>query len=253
MKLLLHLLILQIIVFSPSLMAQENSIMLFNHCNKYPKEDQGVRVFMRDVAQEFGRRLSVSVNHFSAPIKRCLGMLMTGEADFMLYANPADDRVDFMDFLHPSDVSDVVFMVRKEDGDWVHSLLDLQDKKLGLVNGYRYFPELHADTSINKESVVNPTQLPKMLMAQHIDAFVTFEGIANRSMFDYPNIMIASYRVSHFLTSFIVISKASPLHQRLGEVERVIVAMIDDGFVETTLEQYIPGMKSPFSKNPNLK
>ena len=87
---------------------------------------------MRDVAQELVRRLNGSVNHFSAPIKRCLGMLTTGEADFMLYSNPADDRLEFMDFLHPSDTNDVIFMVRQEDGDWIHSLADLKDKKLGI-------------------------------------------------------------------------------------------------------------------------
>lgn len=255
MKLLFSLLMLQILVCnSVSVRAAEDLASApFKHCNKYSRSDDLVSFFFKDLAQELGRRLNASVEHVEVSKKRCLALLKTGQVDFMLYDHITDELSGSMDLIHSSNIDNVVFMVRKKDGDWLLDYTDLENKKVGLLEGYSYFPTLNGDSGINKFIVMSSTQLPKVLLGGRVDVFVTHQSKANDILLSYPDIVKASYNVSDFEMGFIIISKESPLHHRLGELKRIAFSMLNDGYVEEKIKKHIPNVISPFSKNPILE
>ena len=225
----------------------------FIHCNKYSRTDDSVSFFFKDLAQEIGRRLNASVEHVEASKKRCLALLKTGQVDFMLYDHVTDESTKFIDLIHSSNIDKVVFMIRKEDGDWLRDYTDLENKTVGLLEGYSYFPKLNSDSEINKQLVMNPEQLPKVLLGGRVDTFVTYQSKENDVLMGYPDIIKASYDVGHFEMGFIIISKKSLLYQRLGELKRIAFSMLDDGYVKAKIKKHIPNVISPFSKNPVLE
>ena len=253
MNLLLRILMLKIILLSSTLVVADETIKpTFQHCNKYSLSDGGLTTVLNEIAQELGRRLNASVENLNAPIKRCLSMLKTGEVDFMFNVLSTEERSKYVDYILPSDGVDNVFLVRKSEGDWLHSFSDLKSKSIGLVEGYFFITKINTATDIKKQFVVEPTKLPKMLLSGRVDAFVLDEGRANKVLLDYPSLIKATYREQHVQRNFIGISKVSHLHHRLDEVKHVILAMIDDGYIHERLEQYMPGLKSPFSKSTKL-
>ena len=253
MKQLLQILMLQSILVSSTLaVAEESDTHSFKYCDRFLTTNDPRKIFVRDIAQELGRRLNVKVENFNAPIKRCLQMLKTGEVDFILYSHITDERSEYVDFIIPSNGADVVFLVRKSEGDWLRSYSDFNNKTLGMVDGYDYISTLDTATDINKQFVVDATKLPKMLLSGRVDAFLSNQGRARNILLDYPSIVKATYRESHFQRHFIGISKESPLYNQRDQVKHTIVGMIDDGYVDTILEQQLPGFISPFPKSPNL-
>ena len=253
MKLLLHLFMLQIILLSSTLVTAEDSVVAsFQHCNKFTSADDAIGHLSRDIIEEVGRRLNASIKHVKAPVKRCLSMLKTGEVDFMFATQITADRSIYADFIHPSGGDKVVFLIRKEDGSWLNDYSDLKNKTLGVINGYNYFPKLNRDTSLHKQIVMNPKQLPKILLARRVDSFVTYKARADKILLEFPDFAEASYSVNHIEMGFLAVSKESPLHHRLEELERVVLNMIDDGYYHKKMDEHIPGVKSQFSKSPNL-
>ena len=252
MKLLVRLLILQVIALnSAQVVAYDSVAASIKHCNKFYATDESMSYLSRDLAQELGRRLNTTVVDVKAPIKRCVELMKTDQVDFMLYAHKTDERSKYMDFIHSSKNEKVVFMIRRKDGNWLRNFSDLKTKTLGMINGYNYPSQLHADIDIHKLLVMKPKQLPKILLAGRVNAFVTFQGHAHTIAVAYPDIVTASYDIEHFDMSFIVINKASSLYQRLDEVKRVSLNMIGDGYFDMKLEEYLPGAISPFPKNAN--
>ena len=253
MKLFPLLLMLQIIVISPTLVAAEDLVApTLQHCNRYTSTDDRISYFFQDLAQELGRRLTASVEDMNVSMKRCIRMLKTGQADFMFAAHNDDERSKFMDFIHSTSTDSVVFMVRKEDGDWLRDYSDLEDKKVGLLGGYSYFPKLNTDNDIDKLVVLNQAQLPKILLRGRVDSFVTYNSIVGNILLGYPDLAKASFSVDHFELGFITISKESPLHHRLDELESIVLSMIDDGYIDLKAEEYLPGVILPFVNNTLL-
>ena len=157
-----------------------------------------------------------------------------------------------MDFIHSTDEEKVVFMVRKKDGDWLQNYSDLDNKKVAMVNGYTYFPRLNTDTELNKKLVMSATQMPKILLAGRVDTFVSYKGVGKNILSRYPDIIQASYTEGNIKMSFVVVSKKSPLQQRLDQLKVVVQDMVNDGFVDAKVEQHLPGAISPFAKSSNL-
>jgi polar amino acid transport system substrate-binding protein len=251
--LLLRVLLLQIILLSSTLVAEENPVVsTLQHCNKFSSKNDLMGYLSRDLALELGRRLSAPVMHVTAPLKRCLGMMKSGQVDFMFAPHISDERAIFMEFIQSSKVNQIVFLIRKKDGDWLHNYSDLANKTLGVVDGADYFPKLNTDNKLNKQLVINPTQLPKILLAGRVDAFVAYKATARDILLAFPDIAQASYNVGDITMGFLAISKESPLRQRLDELNRIIVSMIDDGYYDKKIEQYLPGVILPFSKRSSL-
>lgn len=259
MKLLLCLLMLPTALFSSVLLAKESPAPVsFQHCNRFfvdnssSDKDDALGYITRDLAQEIGRRLSLSIVDVKAPIKRCLRMLQSGEVDFMLLVQITNERSKFIDFVLPSDSEfNVVFMVRKEDGDWLRDYEDLNDTALAIVNGYNYFPKLDGDNSVNKLRVSSPAQLPLVLLANRVDSFATYQGFAKDISIRYPNIIKASYSYSYGEMSFLGISKSSSLHLRLSELNRIIQDIVNDGTAAKIKNNYSPELFLPYSQNAN--
>ena len=207
--------------------------------------------FSQTLAYELGRRLNASIVDVKAPIKRCLAMINTGQADFMFITKMTDQRTDYMDFLIPSnDDINVVFLTRKSDR--LRDYTGLEDKILGIVTGYAHFKKLDADSEINKLFVMSWEQLPKVLMAGRADSIITYEGIADVMLLDYPDIVKSSYYVSQIPMAFLVVSKKSPYHDRLDELKLIAQGMLNDGYVEAIMDEYMPGVSLPFPKSAIL-
>jgi polar amino acid transport system substrate-binding protein len=254
MKLLLRTLILQIILLISTIVAADDSdTPSIQHCNRYSTHDESMTSLFQVLANELGRRLNASVAHVKAPIKRCLRMMKTGQADFMFLTKMTDQRTVFLDYLIPSNNNvQVVFLTRKADGDWLRDYTDLESKTLGLVSGYSHFKKIDADSEINKLFVISWEQLPKVLLGGRVDSIITYDGMANTLLLNYPSIVKAPYYVDHIPVAFLVVSKKSPLHHRLDELTLIAQGMLDDGYVNTMMDEYIPGILLPFPKKPTL-
>ena len=248
MKLFLSLLIPSLIVLNAPLSAADSTVPLFKHCNQFSDISEPMENFTNDLAQELGRRIDASIKHFNAPTKRCINMLKTGEIDFMIYSHETKDRAKFMNYILTTNDEEIIFLTRKNDGDWLRQLSDLENKTIAVVDGIQYFEKLSADSKINKKTVLNQKQLPNILMSGRVDAFPTYKGLAVNILAAYPDIAKASYGIKNHKMSFLIVSKKSLLQKRIKELNRISQGMFEDGYLDMKLKEHIPGVTSPFSK-----
>ena len=246
---------LQIILLSSTLVAADDSgVPSIKHCNKYSSKDEYMHSVSKDLAEELGRRLNTSIVHVIAPIKRCAEMLKAGEVNFMFAVKMTDLRADFFDYVIPSNNhTQVIFLIRKSDGNWLRDYPDLENNKLGVVSGYKHFEKLDTDSEINKMRVMNGEQLPKILLGGRVDSIITYAGMANIIMLDHPDIVKALYNVEYMKTSFLASSKQSQLHLQQEELTQTVQGMIDDGFIGSITDENMPGISLMFPKSSNLK
>ena len=249
MKLALLFWILQIVFIAPSFASPPLPVAdnkEYKHCTFF-KETEGIKYFVDDLIEELSLRSKLSFVSVNAPIKRCIQMMISGEIDFMSSIHVTAERSNYIDFLFVTEgFSKIVFYTRKDDGDWFNDYSDLQGKTVGTNVGFSYFDKFDLDDSVKKLKVNDSKQLPKMLAAGRLDAYVTYDGLMDVDVSVYPELTKASY-LYDVTMSFLAISKQSPLQPHRPLLVDTIKGIIGDGTMEKFSNKYMPGFKLPFT------
>ena len=209
--------------------------------------DKAMGLVTRAFAQELTRRIELPMAEVNCPFVRCITSLFNGSVDFVFLLSVKDERRAGMDFVQvwPGNIK-VIFMLPSGRGHTIQSYDDLLGKRLGVVRGYAYFSKLDSDTRINREVVVAPQQLPKLLKAGRIDAFASYGHLEQDILARYPGFESAPFSGRYGELGFLAVSKKSPLQERLPELNKAVLEMIKDGTLDAILDMYLPGERLPY-------
>lgn len=151
-------------------------------CDEWPPyqivENDQVSGFSTKVVKTVFERMKVSVKSIKAyPWKRAITMIEKGKADALFSANYTEERTKFAFYPDEKIVnSPWVMWIREEDELKFESFNDLLGKKVGLVRGYSYTPELWNFVKKHNiyEEVTNDEQNFRILNAGRVD-YITAE------------------------------------------------------------------------------
>lgn len=151
-------------------------------CDEWPPyqivENNHVRGFSTKVIETVFERMEVNIKSIKTyPWKRAITMIEKGEADALFSANFTTSRAEFAFYPDEQIVnSPWVMWVREEDELKFESFDDLLGKRIGLVRGYSYTPELWDFVKKHNiyQEVTNDEQNFKKLNAGRVD-FISAE------------------------------------------------------------------------------
>lgn len=208
--------------------------------------------FKYDLIEEMGRRLNLPTNHVVCPFQRCLRDMKSGIVNIMVFIAVTPSRSHYLDFLHPWPVPYTIpFHVRLGEEDRLQRYEDFYKLNVGVVNGYSYFDRFDNDERIQKTVVLKEAQLPKMLSANRIDAYVGFNIGKENLEQEYPEITTAPYTHKFSETALLAISKGSSLRNHLPDLNKVVQDMIDDGTMDEFWHNNFQGYSPPYYNGPD--
>ncbi len=212
--------------------------------------------------EELARRLNWKVHHQQCPFQRCLFSMRKGQYDLMVFVSAIPERTDYLNFIQVWPNTRVIpFFVREEDQQQLKSYEDLADMRIGVVNGYAYFPRFDKDAQLNKIQVSSEQQLARMLLAGRIDTYIAFEDRpqlsrqqlskqqpSNQQQLTQPsrNIIKADYSEKVSSSALIAVSKFSPLSNELAAIEKEIITMVTDGSLLQFWQRSNPKQSFPY-------
>jgi hypothetical protein len=243
MKLPLYL-VLQFIFILPVFASTEASDKKeYKHCTFFNK-GENLHYLVEDIVEEISHRSKLSISNVNAPIKRCVQMMVAGEVDLMLSIRVDEYTSEHMDFIFVSDeLSKIIFYIRKSDGDWLNRYSDLQGETIGVMSGLGYFERFDLDDSVKKLTVNKTKQLPKILEASRVKAYVTYAGLADSNA-DDTTIVKAPYFHSVKM-AILGIHKNSPIQSYRFLLEDTVNSIVDDGTFTKIRRKYMTSFQTP--------
>lgn len=151
-------------------------------CDEWPPyqivENNHVAGFSTRIVEAVFERMKVRIKSIKAyPWKRAAVMIEKGKADALFSANFTQERAEFAHYPDEMIVSSPwVMWIRKKDDYKFESFEDLLGKKIGLVRGYSYTPDLwdFVEKHSLYEEVTNDEQNFRKLSMGRVD-FITAE------------------------------------------------------------------------------
>ncbi|WP_439133714.1 substrate-binding periplasmic protein [Pseudomaricurvus sp.] len=178
--------------------------------------------------------------------------MKSGRLNIMLFIAVTPSRSHYMDFVQIWPIPYTIpFYVRRGEEDRLKNYEDFYQLNVGVVNGYSYFEKFDNDERINKTVVLREDQLPKMLSAGRIDAYIGFNIGHEKLEQEFPKITTAPYTHKFSETALLAISQASPLSNHLPKLKMVIHNMIDDGSLDKIWYDNLQGYTPPYYYESN--
>ncbi|WP_147819598.1 substrate-binding periplasmic protein [Salidesulfovibrio onnuriiensis] len=195
--------------------------------------------FLRLLAQ----RMNLRIEFVHVPFARGLVCLEEGSIDLMPCVLHREDREMCMHFIQPPyhQFSPKAFYVLKDGGPAINSYTDLYGLRIGTVIGARYFSRFDEDIRLNKDAVRNSELNFKKLLDGRIDAMVLSETHGDRQLehLDYAHrITKARYKYQRTNHVHMVLSRQSPLAERLDEFNMHMAALVREGAREKIKKKY---------------
>ncbi|BFM18259.1 hypothetical protein R50073_44420 [Maricurvus nonylphenolicus] len=189
--------------------------------------------FKYDFLEALGKRLGISLTHQACPFQRCLRSMSDGQLDIMMFIAVTPERSRYLKYIQIWEIPvKMPFYVRKGEEDRLREYTDLHQLHVGVVNGYAYFSRFDNDSAIQKSKVMREEQLPKMLQAGRIDAFVAFGQEHQKLLATYPGLVPAPFSHAYSDTALIAIGHTSPFVALMPEMEQIALEMIQDGTMD---------------------
>lgn len=208
--------------------------------------------FKYDFIEELGRRIGSPTQHRFCPFLRCLRSMKNGSMNIMMFISVTPQRSEYLDYIQVWPIPlDIPFYVRQGEQSQLTTYEDLHSLRIGVVNGYFYFKRFDNDTAIVKSIVLKESQLPKMLMAGRIDAYIGFNLSTATLQQQYPHLVRANYSHKFSETALLAISKHSELAKHLPELKAASLEIIQDGTIDRLWAHHFNGEVMPYP--PNLK
>jgi polar amino acid transport system substrate-binding protein len=115
-------------------------------------DENGFSGAYAELVRAIAREVKMPIEFIECPLKRCLRLMETGEANLIIGVKGSADRLVYIRFLEtPYRTSSAkVFFVRKGLGKSVQKYSDLDGLKIGTKLGAKYFKRFDRDTTIRK-------------------------------------------------------------------------------------------------------
>lgn len=122
----------------------------------------------------------LEVDFISVPLKRAFQMAEQGEADLLLGPNRTPERERFLVFLHeaPFPAEHKVFIVAHAD-KLIRNLADLQHKRIDVLAGAVYHPDIDRASGLNKHELKTYEQGLQRLLRDRSDLVIIPEAQAD--------------------------------------------------------------------------
>ncbi len=195
-------------------------------------------LFRIELGNVFAGRLNAEIKHITCPPSRCLKMFRRQQADIIFMFAVTQERTQHLDFLqlhsfqHP-----IPFFVRKGESDRLKTYDDLLGLRVGVRRGSAHFEPFDGDERIHKVTVNSVDQLPKLLMADRIDAFVMFDPPTELELFE-TKIQISDYRPLAGARGIVAINKHSTWYAYREEINNIAQELTESGALSNMLTRY---------------
>ena len=197
-----------------------------------------------DLIDMIAQRMGLKVEYAMYPFSRALYLLEYGDADMMSGVLRRKEREAYLHYLEPpyKDHSDKAFYLLRGRGRLLQKYEDLHDLRVGTQIGTRYFPEFDHDPEIDKIATHSFELNLRMLEANRVDAVVTTEVAGDyeiRKLGLQDVVVKAPYIYREKQDVYMVLSKKSPLADRLDEFNSVLADLVREGVFQRIVSRYI--------------
>ena len=200
-------------------------------------------------------RLGIKIQIQRVPWVRALAMMRDGKADFMSGLARTAEREAFIHYAEPpyAQIRPVFYKLASSPKEIIR-YEDLAGHRIGFTRGSAYFEPFDSDTTLDKHSATDETQLLKMLVGQRFDFIIGSDLQADYEIGirGYKNRIIkADYRPEKSVPLYIGVSRKSAFLPRVEELNRAITELLANGTVTDLLGRY--GVAPPASTVPKAK
>ncbi|MGE4421351.1 MAG: substrate-binding periplasmic protein [Pseudodesulfovibrio sp.] len=190
------------------------------------------------------QRMGLKVEYSMYPFSRALYLLEYGDADMMSGVLRRKDREAYLHYLEPpyKDHSDKAFYLLRGRSRLLQTYEDLHGLRVGTQIGTRYFPEFDHDLKIDKIAAHSFELNLRMLVANRIDAVVNTEVAGDyeiRKLGLQDAVVKAPYIYREKQNVYMVLSRKSPLADRLDEFNAVMADLLREGAFQRIVAGYI--------------
>lgn len=188
-----------------------------------------------EIMRELARRTGLPLVFVDCPLKRCLRLLETGDADVVIGLQESPERLRYLHYLatpYRTTSSDRVFLVRASDKRRITQYEDLVGLRIAVKQGSDYFDRFDEDTRLTKDAALtNEASLRKLLLGR-VDVVMLpdDQAQAQLALMDlHGEIEFAPLRIPEPTPRAVAVSKASPLMAHLPQLEQAMRELRDDG------------------------
>lgn len=198
-------------------------------------------------------KTDLKFDYVTAPWRRCIELLKTGEVDMITSFIQNDHRQKFAFYISPYYYIDTVRFYGLRDRDFqIQRYEDLYKFRIGGVKGAHYYEKFDQDKKMDTEMVAHEKQLVKMLVSERIDLIIDwaipFEYLIHK-MNKQP--FIKTYEYVFFTSenqtkqyvkqsaSFFAFSKKSKKLQYKAEFESTLKLMIKNKEINKIIDSFI--------------
>ena len=208
-----------------------------------------------DLVARIEARLGIKIQIQRVPWIRALAMMREGKADFMSGLARTAERETFIHYAEPpyTQIRPVFYKLASSPKEIIR-YEDLAGHRIGFTRGSAYFEPFDSDTTLDKHSATDETQLLKMLVGQRFDFIIGSDLQADYEIGirGYKNrIVKADYRPEKSVPLYIGVSRKSAFLPRVEELNRAITELLANGTVTDLLGRY--GVAPPASTVPKAK
>lgn len=196
-----------------------------------------------ELVRAIAGQMKMPIEFIECPLKRCLRLMETGEANLIIGVKASADRLVYMRFLKtPYRTSSAkVFYVRKGLGKVVQKYSDLDGLRIGMKLGAKYFKRFDHDTTIQKVVVRTNSQNFEMLARGRTDGLIIAEDqgeywisqLRYRGRFDK-----AAYLYRDHSPRSIGISRRSTLIHQFDAIEAAMEGLVKDGKLKDIVRKH---------------
>lgn len=203
------------------------------------ENNQVVGGFKYDLLETLGQRLGIEVKHSACPFQRCLRSMSDGNLDVMVFIAVTPQRSNYLRYIQVWQIPrSIPFYVRKGEEHRLKRYEDLHQLHVGIVNGYAYFSRFDNDSTIRKSRVMREQQLPRMLQAGRIDAYIAFDIKQQELLKNYPDITPAPFNHAFSDTALLAIGHKSPYLKLMPQLEQTALELIREGTMDKLWQKH---------------
>ena len=195
-----------------------------------------------DLIAAIEARLGIKVTVQRVPWVRGLAMMREGKADLMIGLARTAERETFIHYTEPAYAQiRPVFYKLASSPKQITQYEDLAGHRIGFTRGSAYFEPFDSDTTLDKQSATDESQLLKMLVGKRFDFIIGSDVQADYEigMRGYGKTVVKTdYRPTKTVPLYLGISRKSSFLPRADELGRAIAALRANGTLAAILDRY---------------
>ncbi|BDX08464.1 substrate-binding periplasmic protein [Planctobacterium marinum] len=134
-------------------------------------EEQGFSGRDVELINTLAEQMNIPIRFSPCDWIRCLQLAKSGRIDVLTSVNRVKEREAFLHFIEPAySISNIVFVVRKNEVTHYDSLLKFKETVIGREKGARLLDQVDHDSDIEKYESPDIVVLFKMLASERLDA-----------------------------------------------------------------------------------